>query len=124
MARDHILSNGYTFLAITTGGYGTWAKATDPLTAIRNAAANNGYGPKGKVAIQVWYGKNDSLGIGHYGGITWQDHAPTPIGLFLVTKTSIKPMPKGAFNDKHEDCAGWMNSNLAELAEFEKAIAA
>ena len=36
---DHVLSNGYTFIAVTAGHYGSWAKATDPMTAIRNAAA-------------------------------------------------------------------------------------
>ena len=39
---DHVLSNGTTFLAITAGMYGSWAKATDPITAIKNAHRNAG----------------------------------------------------------------------------------
>jgi hypothetical protein len=41
--HDHVLSNGYTFIAVTAGNYGSWAKATDPMTAIRSAADENGY---------------------------------------------------------------------------------
>jgi len=40
--HEHVLSNGYTFLAVTAGQYGTWARATDPMTAIRNAAEEIG----------------------------------------------------------------------------------
>ena len=117
--KDHVLSNGYTFLAVTTGHYGAWAKATDPLTAIRNAADNNGYGSEGKVAVQCWFGLNDKMQCGSMGGIQYQHIAPTPIGMFLVSKSSIKPMPKGAFNEKHQDHNEWMLDVMTDIQEFD-----
>lgn len=118
MAQSHILTNGYTFMAITTGHYGAWAKATDPITAARNAANENGYGSAGKVAVQVFFGKSDDMRCSLLGGIMWNDAPPTPVGLFLVLKAgSIKPMPKGAFNKDHESHDEWMVSTMANLKE-------
>ena len=39
--KDWVLPNGGTFLASTAGIYGSWAKATDPVTAARDAAKAN-----------------------------------------------------------------------------------
>lgn len=118
--KDHILSNGCTFMAITTGHYGAWAKATDPITAARNAADNNGYGSAGKVAVQVFFGKSDDMRCSLVGGIMWNDAPPIPIGLFLVSPTRIKPMPKGEFNDHHESHDEWMAS-MIEQTETHRA---
>ena len=114
--KNHILSNGRTFMAITTGHYGAWAKATDPITAARNAASANGYGSAGKVAVQVFFGKSDDMRCSLLGGIMWNDAPPIPIGLFLVPKTgTIKPMPKGAFNSDHESHDEWMVSMMEQI---------
>tara|TARA_R110002096_G_scaffold80179_3_gene188037 strand:- start:70 stop:450 length:381 start_codon:yes stop_codon:yes gene_type:complete len=111
--NDHVLPNGCTFLASTAGPYGTWAKATDPITAIKNALKHDG---SGKKPIYVVYGKNEDLHVSDYGGYNWQsDNPPTPIGMFTVTKNSIRPVKKGDFNEKHEDCLGWMKENLEEI---------
>lgn len=114
--KKHILSNGCTFMAITTGHYGSWAKATDPITAARNAANANGYGSAGKVAVQVFYGKSGDMQCGLTGGVFWNEAPPTPIGLFLVSKTgAVKPMPKGAFNSDHESHDEWMSSMITQI---------
>lgn len=112
---DHVLSNGYTFLAVTAGQYGTWAKATDPLTAIRNAAAENGYGGTNKVVVMCVYGKSDSIRCGVMGGIHWDEGGePTPIGMFTVTPKAIT---------RHADCVKFIEEVLTDVAQF-KAQAA
>lgn len=118
---EHVLSNGFTFLAVTTGFYGSWAKARDPITAARNAANANGYGPNGKVAVQVWYGKSGELYCTQGGSASWEGDPPTPIGLFLVTERNIKPMPKGHFDNGHEDHDEWMTSMFEQFAKHETA---
>ena len=80
----HALPNGYTFLAVTSSDRGVWAKATDPVTAARNAHRDAG-GKKN--AIYVVYGKNDELSVSDWGGYNWcLDNPPTPIG---------RPRPSG-----------------------------
>jgi|TARA_R110000824_G_scaffold7984_1_gene36445 hypothetical protein len=116
--QDHILPNGCTFLASTAGQYGTWAKATDPITAIRNAFKHDG---GTKRPIYVVYGKSDDLNVSDYGGYNWQaDNPPTPIGMFTVTKSTIRPVKKGDFNKDHEDCLEWMKSNLKDITMWSK----
>ena len=127
---DQVLSNGYTFLAVTLGSYGSWAKATDPLTAIRNAADEHGYsrygeGDKKKVPVMCMYGKNGSIYCGAGGAIYWENDAtPTPIGLFTVTPKTITPMKKGDINDSHETCEEWIEKALNDIAESQKTEAA
>lgn len=116
--HEHVLSNGYTFLAVTAGQYGTWARATDPMTAIRNAAEENGYGNDGKILVMCVYGKNGSVGCGSVGGIYWEEGAePTPIGLFTVTPKSITPTKKGDANKTHENCEEWIEKVLSDIRE-------
>lgn len=115
MTNDHVLPNGYTFLAVTTGPYGSWAKATDPITAIKNAAASNGSSIK--AAVQCWFGPSDKMRCGFMGGISWEEVAPVPIGLFLVSKSSIKPLPKGTFNNDHQDHDQFMVEMMKEIQE-------
>jgi len=113
--NEHVLPNGCTFLASTAEQQGYWAKATDPITAIKNAFKHGGGKRK---PVYVVYGKNEDLHISDYGGYNWQaENPPTPIGMFTVTKSSIKPVKKGDFNEKHDDCVGWMKSNMKEIEE-------
>lgn len=126
---DHVLSNGYTFLAVTTGHYGSWAKATDPVTAIRNAAMEAGCSSRTAVVVRCVYGESENLYVDCLGSICYSLESSTmPIGLFIVTPNSIKPLPKGKLNDKHESHDEWMgkfNDDLerqrAELEECEAA---
>jgi len=114
----HVLPNGYTFLAITAGAYGTWAKATDPITAIRDAYDHSG---TKKEAIMVMYGKSDELHVGDFGGFEYLlKNPPTPIGFFTVTKTKIKAMDKGDFkevSEDHSDCLEWTTKQLNKIQE-------
>ena len=115
---NHVLPNGYTFLAVTSGFYGSWAKATDPVTAIRNAHRDAG-GKKN--AIYVIHGKNDKLTVSDFGGYSWQSETPpTPIGIFTVTDRSIKPVAKGDFSEDHDDCLGWMTEQLEDIERCSK----
>ena len=115
---NHVLPNGFTFLAMTSGYSGSWAKATDPVTAIRNAHSANG-GKKN--AVIVIYGKNDELYVAGLGGYNWQrENPPTPIGIFTVTDRSIKPLAKGDFNESHKDCLGWMTDQIEHIEHWSK----
>jgi len=89
-SNDHVLPNGFTFLAITSGYYGSWAKAHDPITAIKEAYKAEG--GQGRELVQVIYGKSKELHCTNMGGFQWEHgNPPTPIGLFIVTSRSIKP---------------------------------
>ena len=114
----HVLPNGYTFLARTAGSYGTWAKATDPISAIQDAFDCSG---RKKEAIMVMYGKSDELHVGDFGGFEYKlKNPPTPIGFFKVTKRSIKAMAKGDFkevSEDHKDCLEWMTTQLDRCQE-------
>jgi hypothetical protein len=113
---DHVLSNGFTFLAVTAGQYGAWAKATDPMTAIRNAADENGYGNDKKVTVMCVYGKNGAVRAGEFGGIQWDEGAePAPVGMFSVTPKAIT---------SHLDCVKFIEQLLADVAESQKTEAA
>lgn len=115
---DHVLSNGTTFLAITAGMYGSWAKATDPITAIKNAHRSAG-GKKN--AIYVIHGVSDEIQCTELGGYQWDNkNPPTPLGIFTVTDRSIKPVAKGDFNKNHSDCQEWMQDQLDDLARWKK----
>ena len=113
--QPHVLPNGFTFLAITAGSPGWWGKATDPITAIRNAHKFSGLD---KNAIYVIYGNDDELYVSDYGGYNWKaNNPPTPIGIFTVTNRSIKPTAKGDFNEKHADCYEWMIENIEHIEQ-------
>ncbi len=99
--HDHVLPNGNTFLAMTASSPGHWAKATDPITAIKEVRRQEGsHWPKGRVPITVFYGDAESLQINDFGGLSWDTRKPyVPIGLFTVTKRSIKPLQKADFEE-------------------------
>tara|TARA_R110000868_G_scaffold149021_1_gene371248 strand:- start:48 stop:422 length:375 start_codon:yes stop_codon:yes gene_type:complete len=113
----HVLPNGYTFLASTANQYGTWAKATDPITAIKNAYKHDG---SDKVPIYVVYGKDEEIYVSDFGGYNWKtENPPTPIGIFTVTSRTIRPVKKNDFNKDHADCLEWMLENISNI---EKSI--
>ncbi len=104
--EDWVLPNGYTFLAITRGMMGSFAKATDPITAAREAHKYEG---GSKNPVLVVYGLDEDLSAGDFGGYHWNmDRPPTPIGFFTVTERSVRPARKNEFNDDHPDCEGWL----------------
>ena len=90
--KDWVLPNGGTFLASTAGIHGTWAKATDPVTAARNAAkaCSSSY-PQ---FVQVWYCPTDRTSITGMGCLSWHSEDADriiPIGFFKLTRSSITP---------------------------------
>ena len=121
----YILPNGYTFLAVSAGNHGAWAKATDPVTAIRNVHRDAGgklINRPAKNAIYDIYGKSDELCVQDDGWYTWQrSNPPVPIGIFTVTSRSIKPIAKGDFNEDHLDCLGWMTEQLEDIEHLAKS---
>jgi hypothetical protein len=111
----HTLSNGYTFLAVTSGIYGSWAKATDPLTAVRNAA--KAAGSSKPVAVRCYFGANESTWVDDFGSVHFsKDSGITPIGFFVVKNSSVKPLAKGEFNENHDSHEEWMERSFKELA--------
>ena len=114
--NDHVLPNGNTFLASTASGVGYWAKATDPVTAIKEVRRQEGsHWPKGKVPIAVYYGDAETLHVSDFGGLSWNTDKPyIPIGLFTVTERSIKPLKKSDFEEggSHEE---WMAEELSNV---------
>lgn len=107
-----ILDNGFTFHAVVQDLGATWARATDPITAIRNAAnAHTGWSRRGlKLPVTVVYGKADELTSDEWGRYGWKiENDPVPIGLFTVTQRSIKPTALGDMGEDHSDCAAWIN---------------
>ena len=114
--NDHVLPNGNTFLASTASGVGYWAKATDPVTAIKEVRRQEGsHWPKGKVPIAVYYGDAETLHVSDFGGLSWNTDKPyIPIGLFAVTERSIKPLQKADFEEggSHEE---WMAEELSNV---------
>jgi hypothetical protein len=110
---SYALPNGFTFLAVTSSDRGVWAKATDPVTAARNAHRDAG-GKKN--AIYVVFGKYDELRVSNFGGYGWKlGNPPVPIGLFTVTDRSIRPVAKGDFNEEHGDCLEWMTDQIEDI---------
>ena len=114
--NDHVLPNGNTFLASTASGVGYWAKATDPVTAIKEVRRQEGsHWPKGKVPIAVYYGDAETRQVSDVGGLSWNTDKPyIPIGLFAVTERSIKPLQKADFEEggSHEE---WMAEELSNV---------
>lgn len=89
---DHVLPNGFTFLASTAGSPGSWAKATDPVTAARNACKYNG--SRYPEFVQIWYGPDCDINVTDFGGISWKHstaNAVVPIGFFKMTQSTMKP---------------------------------
>ena len=79
--KEWVLPNGYTFLAITssTWGHFCWAKATDPVTAMRDAYKDyisNVSSRDNKIAVSCFYGKNDGLHASDNGGYQWETSSP------------------------------------------------
>lgn len=124
---DHILKNGYTFLAITGGLYGSWAKARDPITAIKDVVRDcrvdpnyGSYAAKDGIAVMVLYGPSETLNCGELGGFNYEatpEGRPTPIGLFFCKGRTIRPMKKGDMNPDHPDHEEWMDQTANDIEE-------
>jgi hypothetical protein len=114
--NDHVLPNGNTFLVTTASGQGYWAKATDPVTAIKEVRRQEGsHWPKGKVPIAVYYGDAETLHVSDFGGVRWNTDKPyIPIGLFAVTERSIKPLQKADFEEGGSHLK-WMAEELSNV---------
>ena len=87
-AKDWVLPNGFTFIASTAGFYGSWAKATAPVTAARKAARVE------KNFVSVWYGPDKTSHVNDMGGLSYASESAdkmVPVGCFEVGKNSIKP---------------------------------
>lgn len=108
---EYVHPTGWTFHAVAFDLGSSWARALDPMTAIRNAG-----GWSKTVAVACAYGKFGDLESTQWGNFTWNQWEPIPVGLFLVTPRTIKPMPsKTKEFGKHQDCDEW-------IAEFFDAI--
>ena len=116
-SNDIVLPNGNTFLATTASSPGYWAKATDPITAIKAVRRQEGSGwPKGRVPIAVYYGDAETLHVNEMGGLNWNLDKPyIPIGLFTVTKQSIKPLKKSHFEGADTDHDEWIAKELSSV---------
>ena len=122
---DYVLPNGYTYIAVSMGIYGVWAKAIDPITAIKNVFNQNG---KDNYAVYVLYAKDGEVEVDSYwGGYTYNDgHEPMRVGIYKVTAQAddvhhdhppiIEPVKQGDFNKDHDDCREWI---LEVQEEFE-----
>ncbi len=90
--KDWVLPNGGTFIACTAGAYGSWAKATDPITAARDAATScSSQYPQ---FVQVWYCPTNRTSVGGMGNLSWYSEDADkiiPIGFFKLTRSSMKP---------------------------------
>lgn len=114
---EHVLDNGYTFLAVTSGMYGYWAKAKDPITAAMNAAANAG---DKEHIVRVIYAKNETAWVDDFGSITYSlAEPPVAIGLWIVKWTSRGRTVRPATDkDKSKTSSDqWVNDFNSDLAE-------
>lgn len=88
--KDWVLPNGGTFLASTAGIHGTWAKATDPVTAARSAAKACSWSyPQ---FVQVWYCPTDRTQVAGMGNLTWHSEDADriiPVGFFKLTRSTM-----------------------------------
>ena len=84
-SKSWVLPSGHTFLGMTLGMFGSWAKAADPVSAAIEAArsqSNNCDYPAAVFMIED--GKVD-VTDGFSAGLQWQDGStPVPLGLFKV----------------------------------------
>ena len=107
--KEWVLPNGFTFIASTAGDYGTWAKATDPVTAARDAAKRNSNNYPQFVC--VWYAPDSKANVNEFSGdlnyATEDADKIVPIGFYELTKTTMKPSTDERLT--HED---WMAHNL------------
>jgi hypothetical protein len=112
-----ITSDGYTFLAVTLGSYGSWQIGLDLQNVIQivNAKRLN--------IVQVFYGKHEAMNVNQFGSILFdKGEKPIPIGLFLANKNTVKFLkpgevykyfdaPKDSYHDglHHE---GWLDEKV------------
>jgi len=88
---NHILPNGFTYIAVTAGMYGSWAKANDPITAARKAVGHSCVYPN---FVSVFYAPSE-VNVGPMGGIEYcrdkELDKIVAIGFYKLTRNTIKP---------------------------------
>jgi hypothetical protein len=84
-SKSWVLPSGYTFFAMTLGGYsGSWAKATDPVTAACDAASDYNSGCEYPAAVFMI--KDEKVHLNNATNeLEWErGYPPVPIGLFKI----------------------------------------
>lgn len=85
-----ITSDGYTFLAVTLGSYGSWQIGLDLQDVIQSVNA------KRLNIVQVFYGKHEAMHVNDWGNPVFdKGKSPVPIGLFLANKNTVKFLKPG-----------------------------
>ena len=85
---DYVQPNGFCFHAVHFSLGSPWARARDPITAIRHCTSRS------PSLVAVAYGKYGDLETTEMASFRWDKTAPTPVGVFVVTASSIKPLSK------------------------------
>jgi hypothetical protein len=111
--KEWVLPNGFTFIASTAGYYGAWAKATDPVTAARNAAKSNSNNyPQ---FVYVWYAPDNKADVNEHGGLTYSVEDAkkiVPVGFYELTKTTMKPS-----TDERLTHENWMADSILQFQQ-------
>ena len=114
---EYVQPNGFCFHAVHFGLGATWARARDPITAIRHCAFQY------PSLVGVAYGKFGDLNSTDRASFNWGKIAPVPVGVFVVTATSIKPLSKRT-PKKLRDQLGAVESDFSDhwIDRFHKSI--
>jgi len=114
---DWARENDMVFHAVCQDLGASWARDIDPITAIR--AAHSYHGSHSKTCIAVMYGNRHSMNTNEWGGWTWELDGfddPIPVGLYLVTQRSIKPIEPEHYPDgKGESNREWIERTLRNI---------
>ena len=123
---EYIRSDNTIFHAVVLDLGATWARATEPFTAIRNAANSHTSQLSTGLPVACAYGAADNLWSDEWGSFRWKSNKglqyPTPIGLYNVTKLQIKPMQKGTHSDRHSDCAEWVEEFMRDVIYYRDTV--
>ena len=116
---EYIRSDNTIFHAVVLDLGATWARATEPFTAIRNAANSHTSRLGTGLPVACAYGAVDNLWTDEWGSFRWKNkprlQLPIPIGLYNVTKLQIKPMQKNTHNDRHSSCTEWVEEFMTDV---------
>lgn len=113
---EHVLENGYTYLAATLAFPGGWQKATDPITAVKRVYERNR--SHKDCVVRVVYGKNEDLSCDEWGSINYNlTDPPVAIGLFVAKRGSI-----AAATNKHKCFDQPVPSSEEWVAKFNQRL--
>ena len=85
---EYVQPNGFCFHAVCFTLGAPWARGRDPISAIRHCAFRY------PSLVGVAYGKFGDLETTERASFQWDKTAPVPVGVFVVTASSIKPLSK------------------------------